>query len=65
MDNLVRDNIAMEIAGKLSDNELPDINNFSSDTAAIPEYVRNIILKRLKDYSYYPAQYSKYTRHKQ
>ncbi len=51
MDNLVRDNIAMEIAGKLSDNELPDINSFSSDTAAIPEYVRNIILKRLKDYS--------------
>ena len=51
MDNLVRDNIAMEIAKELLDNDILDENNFSYDTAAILEYIRNIILEHLKDYS--------------
>ncbi len=51
MDNLVRDNIAMEIAKELLDNDILDEDNFSYDTAAILEYVRNIILEHLKDYS--------------
>lgn len=51
MCNLIRDNIAMEIARELLDNELLDINNFSYDTAAILKYVQNIILEHLKDYS--------------
>ena len=49
MENLVRDNIAMEIAWELSDNNILDEDNFSYDTAAILEYVRNIILEHLKD----------------
>ncbi len=51
MDNLVRDNIAMEIAKELLDNDILDEDNFSYDTAAILEYVQNIILEHLKDYS--------------
>ena len=51
MENLVRDNIAMEIAWELLDNNILDEDNFSYDTAAILEYVRNIILEHLKDYS--------------
>ena len=51
MDNLVRDNIAMEIAIELLDNDILDEINFSYDTAAILEYVQNIILEHLKDYS--------------
>ncbi len=51
MDNLIRDNLAMEIARELLDNDILDENNFSYDTAAILEYIRNIILEHLKDYS--------------
>jgi len=51
MDNLIRDNLAMEIARELLDNDILDENNFSYDTAAILEYVQNIILEHLKDYS--------------
>lgn len=46
---MVRDNIAMEIAIELLDNDILDEINFSYDTAAILEYVRNIILEHLKD----------------
>ena len=38
MDNLIRDNLAMEIARELLDNDILDENNFSYDTAAILEY---------------------------
>ena len=48
---MVRDSIAMEIAIELLDNDILDEINFSYDTAAILEYVRNIILEHLKDYS--------------
>ena len=51
MDKLDRDNIAMKIARELLDNDVLDENNFSYDTAAILEYVQNIILEHLKDYS--------------
>ena len=51
MDKLDRDNIAMKIARELLDNDVLDKNNFSYDTAAILEYVQNIILEHLKDYS--------------
>ena len=46
-----RTDIAKAIAEDLLDNDVLDENNFSYDTAAILEYVQNIILEHLKDYS--------------
>ena len=46
-----RNDIAKAIAADLLDNDVLDENNFSYDTAAILEYVQNIILEHLKDFS--------------
>ncbi len=46
-----RNDIAKAIAADLLDNDVLDENNFSYDTAAILEYVQNIISEHLKDYS--------------
>lgn len=46
-----RTDIAKAIAEDLLNNDVLDENNFSYDTAAILEYVQNIILKHIKDYS--------------
>ena len=46
-----RNDIAKAIAADLLDNDVLDENNFSYDTVAILEYVQNIILEHLKDYS--------------
>lgn len=46
-----RTDIAKAIAEDLLNNDALDENNFSYDTAAILEYVQNIILEHLKDYS--------------
>lgn len=46
-----RTDIAKAIAADLLDNDVLDENNFSYDTATILEYVQNIILDHLKDYS--------------
>ena len=46
-----RNDIAKAIAADLLDNDVLDENNFSYDTATILEYVQNIILEHLKDYS--------------
>ena len=46
-----RTDIAKSIAEDLLNNDALDENNFSYDTAAILEYVRNIILDHLKDYA--------------
>lgn len=46
-----RADITKAIAADLLDNDVLDENNFSYDTAAILEYVQNIILEHLKDYS--------------
>lgn len=46
-----RTDIAKAIAADLLENDVLDENNFSYDTAAILEYVQNIILDHLKNYS--------------
>ena len=46
-----RTDIARAIAEDLLNNDVLDEHNFSYDTAAILEYVQNIILEHLKDYS--------------
>ena len=46
-----RDDIAKAIAEDLLDNDVLDENNFSHDTAAIIQYVQNVILEHIKDYS--------------
>ena len=46
-----RTDIAKAIAADLLDNDVLDKHNFSYDIAAILEYVQNIILEHLKDYS--------------
>lgn len=46
-----RTDIAKAIATDLLDNDVLDENTYSYDTAAILEYVQNIILEHLKDYS--------------
>ncbi|GFI29378.1 hypothetical protein IMSAGC013_00764 [Lachnospiraceae bacterium] len=46
-----RTDIAKAIAEDLLNNDVLDENNFSYDTAVILEYVQNIILEHLKDYS--------------
>ncbi len=46
-----RTDIAKAIAEDLLNNDVLDKNNFSYDTAVILEYVQNIILEHLKDYS--------------
>ena len=50
-----RTDIAKAIAADLLDNDILDDaldeHNFSYDTAAILEYVQNIILEHLKDFS--------------
>ncbi len=46
-----RTDIARAIAEDLLNNDVLDENNFSYDTFAILEYVQNIILEHLKDYS--------------
>lgn len=46
-----RNDIAKAIAKDLLNNDALDEHNFSYNTAAILEYVQNIILKHLKDYS--------------
>ncbi len=46
-----RNDIAKAIVADLLDNDVLDENTFSYDTAAILEYVQNIILEHLKDYS--------------
>lgn len=51
MNNLSRNKIAMEIAVDLLNNDVLDENNFSYDTAAILNFVQNIILEHLKNFS--------------
>ena len=46
-----RTDIAKAIAEDLLNNDVLDENNFSYDTVAIIEYVQNIILDHLKEYS--------------
>ena len=46
-----RTDIAKAMAADLLDNDVLDKHNFSYDIAAILEYVQNIILEHLKDYS--------------
>ncbi len=46
-----RTDIAKAIAEDLLNNDVLDENNLSYDTAVILEYVQNIILEHLKDYS--------------
>jgi len=46
-----RNDIAKAIAEDLLNNDVLDENNFSYDTVTILEYVQNIILEHLKDYS--------------
>lgn len=46
-----RTDIAKAIAEDLLNNDILDENNLSYDTAVILEYVQNIILEHLKDYS--------------
>lgn len=46
-----RNDIAKAIAEDLLNNDVLDENNFSYDTVTILEYVQNIILDHLKDYS--------------
>ncbi len=46
-----RNDIAKAIAEDLLNNDALDEHNFSYDTAALLEYVQNIILEHLKDYS--------------
>ena len=46
-----RNDITKAIAEDLLNNDALDEHNFSYDTAAILEYVQNIILEHLKDYS--------------
>ena len=46
-----RTDIAKSIAEDLLNNDVLEEHNFSYDTAAILEYVQNIILEHLKDYS--------------
>ena len=46
-----RTDIAKAIAADLLENDVLDENNFSYDTAAILEYVQDIILDHLKNYS--------------
>ena len=46
-----RNDIAKAIAEDLLYNDALDENNFSYDTTTILEYVQNIILEHLKDYS--------------
>lgn len=48
---MYRTDIAKAIAEDLLNNNVLDENNFSYDTVAIIEYVQNIILDHLKDYS--------------
>lgn len=45
-----RTDIAKAIAADLLDNDVLDKNNFSYGTAAILEYVQNVVLEHLKDY---------------
>ncbi len=49
-----RNDIAKAIAEDLLYNDALDEHNFSYDTAALLEYVQNIILEHLKDYSLLP-----------
>lgn len=51
MNNLSRNKIAMEIAVDLLNNDVLDENNFSYDTAAVLNFVQNIILEHLKNFS--------------
>ena len=46
-----RTDIAKSIAEDLLNNDVLEEHNFSYDIAAILEYVQNIILEHLKDYS--------------
>ena len=46
-----RTDIAKAIAEDLLHNEVLDENNFSYDTDTILEYVENIILEHIKNYS--------------
>ena len=46
-----RNDIAKAIAEDLLYNDALDEHNFSYDTVTILEYVQNIILEHLKDYS--------------
>ena len=46
-----RNDIAKAIAEDLLYNDALDENNFSYDTTTILEYVQNIILEHLKDFS--------------
>lgn len=45
-----RNDIALEIANELLDNEILDENNFSHDTDMLLQCVSEIILAHLKDY---------------
>lgn len=45
-----RENIAMEIARDLLDNDILDENNFSFDADALLQCVSEIVLEHLKDY---------------
>lgn len=51
MNNLSRNKIAMEIAVDLLNNDVLDENNFSCDTAAVLNFMQNIILEHLKNFS--------------
>lgn len=51
MNNLSRNKIAMEITVDLLNNDVLDENNFSYDTAAVLNFVQNIILEHLKNFS--------------
>jgi len=45
-----RNDIALEIANELLENEILDENNFSHDTGMLLQCVSGIILAHLKDY---------------
>ncbi len=46
-----RQDIARSIAEDLLNNDVLDEHNFSYDTDAILEYVQNVVIDHLKDYS--------------
>ena len=50
MESKNRNDIAMQIANELLDNEILDENNFSKDTDTLVQCVSGIILAHLKDY---------------
>ncbi len=50
MERKNRNDIAMQIANELLDNEILDENNFSKDTDTLVQCVSGIILAHLKDY---------------